>query len=159
MRPFAASAQLVEFGSNGIHQLGVIEVARVAALVDDRRRLLVRLAPAPVEQDLRRKSPMYDSNNLAEEHNLEDELEPAEGEEGEYHEPHYLGPEYFRDDPDEDVADPKYADELELALEQLQEELWCALVRLAQEGGLYEPERPTRARLEAVEALLREFGR
>jgi hypothetical protein len=93
-------------------------------------------------------------HNLAEDFDLEEEAEQAD----EYVEPHYLGAEYFAESP-EDCTDPELADGLEWELENLQLDLWVALHDLEQSVGPYDPERPQWDRVEAVEALLKEFGR
>jgi|SRR5205809_329648 hypothetical protein len=102
---------------------------------------------------------MRNSQHADERLDAEQADDTEEGDPAQHQDEHWLGPEMFVSDPDEDAADPEYADQCELMLEQLQEDVHMLLHQLQQEAGPYDPERPSRARVEGIERLLSELGR
>jgi hypothetical protein len=102
---------------------------------------------------------MRNSQHADERLDAEQADDTEEGDPAQHQDEHWLGPEMFVSDPDEDAADPEYADQCELMLEQLQEDVHMLLHQLQQEAGRYDPERPSRARVEGIERLLSELGR
>jgi hypothetical protein len=77
---------------------------------------------------------MRNSQHADERLDAEQADDTEEGDPAQHQDEHWLGPEMFVSDPDEDAADPEYADQCELMLEQLQEDVHLLLHQLQQES-------------------------
>jgi hypothetical protein len=78
---------------------------------------------------------MRNSQHADERLDAEQADDTEEGDPAQHQDEHWLGPEMFVSDPDEDAADPEYADQCELMLEQLQEDVHMLLHQLQQEAS------------------------
>jgi len=77
---------------------------------------------------------MRNSQHADERLDAEQADDTEEGDPAQHQDEHWLGPEMFVSDPGEDAADPEYADQCELMLEQLQEDVHLLLHQLQQES-------------------------
>ena len=83
---------------------------------------------------------MRNSQHADERLDAEQADDTEEGDPAQHQDEHWLGPEMFVSDPGKDAADPEYADQCELMLEQLQEDVHMLLHQL-QQGATRTPSR------------------